>query len=204
MTTTTISHRVFLQGILTLFILTVFFLPAAAQNQVPGTKVTSTIVPNDLRDDIATHADTLGYGGFRSVATKAEMYAIKPSRRKIGMQVYVTDKKVDSVFVLKDGLTNDHWQGESAAGNPIQQETFFVSTNPADWEGFQYPYPIPTYTAGQPIRFNKPFADISYSLNISCHNNQGMIPYIITERKPESFTIKIVESCICSYSAGKQ
>jgi hypothetical protein len=175
---------------------------ALAQNRVPGTVVTAPVVPNDTRDDIATHIDTLGYGGFRSVTTKAEMYGIKPGRRKIGMRVHVADENVDSVFVLKGGLANAHWV--PVPEGAFLQETFFVSTNPDNWDGFRYPYPIPTYDAGKPIPFRQPFEDVSYSLIVSCYNNRGLIPYIITGRTPESFTIKIVESCICSYTANRQ
>ena len=89
-----------------LIILIVLCLPIGAQSTV-GTKITSTVVPNDSLDDIATHADIFGQGGYRSVSTIEERNEIKTSRRKIGMLVYV---QADSAtYILKNCLSNSCW-----------------------------------------------------------------------------------------------
>ena len=73
--------------------------------KLQGTILASKIVPTDSLDTYATHEDTYGLGGHRSVDTIVERDEISPERRKEGMTVYVKSTKVK--YVLEGGLTNE-------------------------------------------------------------------------------------------------
>jgi hypothetical protein len=76
--------------------------------QTVGTKVTSAIVPNDSADNIATHDDFFGAGGYRVIPSIELRNSIYTSRRKAGMLVYVVE---DGMFyTLKNGIENTNWQ----------------------------------------------------------------------------------------------
>ena len=64
---------------------------------IPNTQtVAAKIAPGSLADTYATHVDTYGEGGFRSITTGASGTAndsqinaqVAPLRRKVGMLVY--------------------------------------------------------------------------------------------------------------------
>lgn len=72
-----------------------------------GTRITSTIVPNDESDPIATTDSKYVKGGFHQVSRITERDSILPARRTEGMFVYV---KADSiVYQLRGGITNSNW-----------------------------------------------------------------------------------------------
>lgn len=73
-----------------------------------GTKVTSSVVPNDSLDDISTHGEYFGAGGYRTVSTIIERDAIYDSRRVEGMLVYVLQDSI--MYQLRGGVTNDFWK----------------------------------------------------------------------------------------------
>jgi len=76
-------------------------------SEILGTNIASSVVPFDSEDTYATHEDTYGKGGWRSVLDLTERDAIPQERRKIGMAVYVqTDGQI---YVLKDGTSNLNW-----------------------------------------------------------------------------------------------
>lgn len=75
---------------------------------IPGVQVPSKIVPSDSLDTYATHQDTYGKGGWRSVADVTERDAITSQRRTEGMAVAViSDGKI---YQLVGGVENIHWQ----------------------------------------------------------------------------------------------
>ena len=82
--------------------------------KLQGTILASKIVPTDSLDTYATHDDTYGRGGHRSVDTIVERDEISPERRKEGMTVYVKSTKVK--YVLEGGLTNEFWIPEASGG----------------------------------------------------------------------------------------
>lgn len=74
----------------------------------PGTVgLTGGVAPADTLDTYAVTYEEFNQGGFRSVANVTELYAIYPSRRKIGMLVYIED--LDEYRTLKTGITNSDW-----------------------------------------------------------------------------------------------
>lgn len=91
-----------------IFLLIGLFLPLLLGAQTVGTKVTSEIVPNDSLDNIATHDDYFGAGGYRVIPTIELRDNIYTSRRKIGMMVYVVE--IGSFYQLKGGIENANWQ----------------------------------------------------------------------------------------------
>lgn len=72
-----------------------------------GTQIAASIVPFDNEDTYATHEDTYGKGGWKSVVDITERNAIPQERRKIGMAVYVQED--GQIYVLKDGTSNLNW-----------------------------------------------------------------------------------------------
>jgi hypothetical protein len=58
-------------------------------------------------DTYPTHLDSLGSGGYRTVATKAGLNAITSQRRVIGMTAYVV--ATDSTYQLRGGILNANW-----------------------------------------------------------------------------------------------
>lgn len=61
---------------------------------INGTNVASRIVPFTTDDTYATHDETYGVGGYRTVASVTEMNNIPSARRKEGMLVNVTGDKI--------------------------------------------------------------------------------------------------------------
>lgn len=61
---------------------------------INGTNVASKIVPFTTDDTYATHDETYGVGGYRTVASVTEMNNIPSARRKEGMLVNVTGDKI--------------------------------------------------------------------------------------------------------------
>lgn len=85
-------------------------------SNLPGTNVTSTIVPFTEGDDYATHDERYGKGGYRAVADKTARNSIKPDRRNIGMAVRTTDDNILWVLTSDDGsavLPDSAWTKES-------------------------------------------------------------------------------------------
>lgn len=91
-----------------IYLLICLFLPILLGAQTVGTKVTSEIVPNDSLDNIATHDDYFGAGGYRVIPTIELRDAIYSSRRKVGMMVYVVE--VGAFYQLKGGIENANWE----------------------------------------------------------------------------------------------
>ena len=83
-------------------LLTIAALPLAAQ-----LKVAFPIVPNSPADTYPTHFDSLGSGGFVTVANITNRNALVLARRKVGMMVYVVSE--DKVYQLKGGKEDDKW-----------------------------------------------------------------------------------------------
>lgn len=95
-----------------------------------GTNIASGIVPFTSEDSFPTHYSEYGKGGWREVSTIEEMNSIPLARRKIGMAVYVED--VDTIYILKGGITNDCWVSLESS-----QATTFVFTQASSsnrWE----------------------------------------------------------------------
>ena len=58
-----------------------------------GTVVlTGMISPTDTTDKYPTHEDSLGKGGYVTVATTSEMHDIPEERRKLGMLCYIQEE----------------------------------------------------------------------------------------------------------------
>ena len=74
---------------------------------LPGTNVTSCIVPCTEDDNYATHDSLYGKGGWREVRTIEERNAIPMERRKLGMPVFVTQQ--NKLYILKYALNNACW-----------------------------------------------------------------------------------------------
>lgn len=62
--------------------------------EMKGTNISSPLVPFTKDDKYATHDETFGRGGYRSVSSIAEMNAIPAERRKEGMLVNVQNDKI--------------------------------------------------------------------------------------------------------------
>jgi hypothetical protein len=71
---------------------------------IKGTNVGAPIVPGATEDGFPTHIDIYGQGGFRSVATAADLVVIPTARRAVGMKVFVRDEKQD-YYLSSDLLT---------------------------------------------------------------------------------------------------
>lgn len=62
--------------------------------EMKGTNISSPVVPFTKEDRYATHDETFGRGGYRSVASVSEMNAIPNERRKEGMLINVVGDKI--------------------------------------------------------------------------------------------------------------
>ena len=62
--------------------------------ELKGTNIAAPVVPFADTDSYATHDETYGRGGYRSVADIDERDAIPLQRRKAGMLVRVLSEKV--------------------------------------------------------------------------------------------------------------
>lgn len=76
--------------------------------------ITGPISPSDTQDIYATHSETFGHGGYKSVDTLIERDEILPLRRKIGMVCYVSE--TDTEYRLKDGIENTNWDEIVSSG----------------------------------------------------------------------------------------
>lgn len=79
-----------------------------------GTNIPSRVVPFTKDDKYATHDEEFGRGGYRSVATVAEMNAISGDRRKEGMLVNVIG---DKIYKLVNGSFVDAGLGGGGNGS---------------------------------------------------------------------------------------
>lgn len=75
--------------------------------QIPGTRINSSIVPQDSGDIYATHQAQYGKGGWRTVADLTERDAISTQRREDGMVVWVT--ALSAGYQLIGGIANSNW-----------------------------------------------------------------------------------------------
>lgn len=75
--------------------------------QIPGTRINSSIVPNDSGDIYSTHQAQYGKGGWRTVADTTERNAITTQRREEGMVVWVSD--LSAAYQLIGGVDNANW-----------------------------------------------------------------------------------------------
>lgn len=71
------------------------------------TNVAGPLAPLDPRDQYGTHNETYGVGGFRTVDTLVDLYAIPSLRRKKGMEVKVLENGVR--YELGADLSNSSW-----------------------------------------------------------------------------------------------
>lgn len=74
---------------------------------IAGTNIAASIVPFTTEDTFPTHLSIYGKGGWREVENISERDSISNDRRNIGMVVYV--KENDTIYILKNGITNDNW-----------------------------------------------------------------------------------------------
>lgn len=78
-----------------------------------GTNVPALVVPYTENDKYATHDETFGRGGYRSVNSISEMNAIPSERRKEGMLVNVIG---DKIYKLSNGSFVDAGLGNGGSG----------------------------------------------------------------------------------------
>lgn len=71
---------------------------------IRGTNVGAPIVPGAEEDEFPTHIDKYGAGGYRAVATTADLNTIPVARRRPGMVVLVLENKTNWVLSA-DGTT---------------------------------------------------------------------------------------------------
>lgn len=81
--------------------------------EMKGTNISSPLVPFTKDDKYATHDETFGRGGYRSVSSIAEMNAIPAERRKEGMLVNVLN---DRIYQLKNNSFVDAGLGSGGGG----------------------------------------------------------------------------------------
>lgn len=84
---------------------------------INGTNVAAKIVPFTTDDSYATHDETYGVGGYRTVASVTEMNNIPSARRKEGMLVNVTG---DKIYKLVNGSFVDASLGGGGALSIIE------------------------------------------------------------------------------------
>lgn len=82
---------------------------------IAGTNIAASIVPFTTEDTFPTHLSIYGKGGWREVENISERDSISNDRRNIGMVVYV--KENDTIYILKNGITNDNWVIFTASAN---------------------------------------------------------------------------------------
>lgn len=78
-------------------------LPFLSKSQV---NITGYVAPFGL-GQYPTHADSLGYGGYRVARDTFERNQITSQRRKKGMAVYVQDK--NKIYILNDSTGLNNW-----------------------------------------------------------------------------------------------
>jgi len=94
-----------------------------------GTVILSGMIsPTDTTDAYPTHEDTLGKGGYSSVADLTARDNISTLRRKVGMMVFVeADEKT---YQLKGGVTNSDWTEFTSGSAGTTSEALVVTTIP--------------------------------------------------------------------------
>ena len=85
--------------------------------------ITGYISPTSDTDTFATHVDTYGKGGYRSVADLTERDAISTERREIGMLVYVVSE--NTMYQLLSDIENINWVIAETLP-PLQEDYVFV------------------------------------------------------------------------------
>lgn len=80
--------------------------------ELKGTNIAAPVVPFADTDSYATHDETYGRGGYRSVADIDERDAIPFQRRKAGMLVHVLSEKV--TYELGEDL--ESWTAHASGG----------------------------------------------------------------------------------------
>lgn len=70
---------------------------------IRGTNIGAPVVPGAEADEFPTHIDKYGSGGYRAVATQADLAGIPVARRRPGMIVLVLDTR--QYWLLADNLT---------------------------------------------------------------------------------------------------
>lgn len=95
--------------------------------ELKGTNVSSIVVPFTKEDKYATHDETFGRGGYRSVASISEMNAIPADRRKEGMLVNVVG---DKIYKLSNGsfVEAELGSGSGGSGSGIHDLSIDVKT----------------------------------------------------------------------------
>lgn len=91
-----------------------------------GTNVAALIVPFTTEDKYATHEDTYGRGGFRSVLSLTDLDEISEDRRKSGMFVYV--EETEKLYKLKNNLWVEHETGSGHIGSSTVNASFHTET----------------------------------------------------------------------------
>ena len=93
-----------------------------AVEKLTGTIISSPIYPSNTGQTFATLDSDYGKGGYRSVKTIAERDAITYSRRKVGMEVRVTEGEGKGLYVLTSfkgsaikGVTSQEWEEVKSA-----------------------------------------------------------------------------------------
>lgn len=76
-------------------------------DNLKGVNVPSMIVPTNTDDTYPTHEDTYGKGGYRSVDTLDEMYAIPRERLKVGCRIHINQLNKDYVIDSIDPTTGN-------------------------------------------------------------------------------------------------
>lgn len=92
---------------------------------INGTNVAAKIVPFTTDDSYATHDETYGVGGYRTVSSVTEMNNIPSARRKEGMLVNVTG---DKIYKLVNGSFVD-----AGLGGGSGSEVYYVDINKLDF-----------------------------------------------------------------------
>lgn len=95
--------------------------------EMKGTNISSPVVPFTKDDKYATHDETFGRGGYRSVNSISEMNAIPSERRKEGMLVNVIG---DKIYKLTNDSFVDAGLGSGGSGGGSSTSNVKVLTTP--------------------------------------------------------------------------
>lgn len=91
-----------------------------------GVPVTGYLSPTDTIDHYATHKAEFGQGGLRSALNLTVRDEIDPTRREIGMLVYVIN--IDKTYRLVGGIANTNWKYEPLSAYDIAKDSGFTGT----------------------------------------------------------------------------
>lgn len=92
-----------------------------------GTLLASGIVPTDSQDTFATHSETYGLGGYRSVQSLVERDSIPDERRTQGMLVFVNAEK--ALYRLTTGVANTDWENLGNGSGSPKRKIIFLNTD---------------------------------------------------------------------------